>query len=436
MSGTPGPQVNADVLALQLERVLTKLPTLFDKDDTFYAKLKKKKTEVVSTRDMRVPLKIRPGGNFGHFNPAGGSLGSGSGAEYEKAIVNTVDFRHAVQWQLEVEWATDDRRKAVHNSVNTLIADAMPDFRKHCDNAVIGSDGRGQLATVAAVDAGAGPGSSDLLTLNDDHGAKLLRYNDKVSVTDSGRTAFRQYATTTDLQDVPVFYIDQDAKQIGLVASGTTFETGIIAGDICIIEGLGLGSVTDSILGVLYHQNAASTGTWLQLDRADNPEIRCNAVDANQAGLALPFPRLAINKIGNRLGISEGKNLVAWIHPCQTQAYEELGQLVSIINKTAKEEGLDLYFNRNMQLAGAPVQEHFSWDKTRIDFINMASWGRAEMKRAGFHTVGGTRIFEVRDSNGNVMAAQQFFLTSSMQTYTDNPASGSYVENLKIPAGY
>lgn len=32
---------------------------------------------VISSRDMRIPLQLRPGGNFGMFNPDGGGLGIG-----------------------------------------------------------------------------------------------------------------------------------------------------------------------------------------------------------------------------------------------------------------------------------------------------------------------------------------------------------------------
>lgn len=39
--------------------------------------LEKIEPQIVSCRDMRVPLEIRPGGKFGYFDPEGGSLGRG-----------------------------------------------------------------------------------------------------------------------------------------------------------------------------------------------------------------------------------------------------------------------------------------------------------------------------------------------------------------------
>jgi hypothetical protein len=90
-----------------------------------------------------------------------------------------------------------------------------------------------------------------------------------------------------------------------------------------------------------------------------------------------------MNKVGDRIGKKEvSKSIKAFMHPCQKQAYEGLGQLVSIIQKTAKDENLDLYFGDGMQMAGAPIDDQFMWDKTRIDFLPMDLWGRAEMQAA------------------------------------------------------
>lgn len=42
--------------------------------------------QVVSAREMRIPIEIRPGGKFGSFDPEGGSLGRGYGVSYIRAL--------------------------------------------------------------------------------------------------------------------------------------------------------------------------------------------------------------------------------------------------------------------------------------------------------------------------------------------------------------
>jgi hypothetical protein len=63
-----------------------------------------------------------------------------------------------------------------------------------------------------------------------------------------------------------------------------------------------------------------------------------------------------LNKIRDRVGLENGTKMQAWMHPCQVQAYEELGQAVHVINRTnAKEQGLDLYYERD-SAGGCPGQ--------------------------------------------------------------------------------
>jgi hypothetical protein len=118
-------------------------------------------------------------------------------------------------------------------------------------------------------------------------------------------------------------------------------------------------------------------------------------------------------------------------------AYEELGMLVSVINRSPKgREGLDLYFGENMTIAGVPIKTHFSWDKTRIDFIANDAWGRAEMHPPGFYTVDGRRIFEIRGASGGVATSQVFYIVASFNFFLRNPAEVAYIYGLTVPAGY
>ena len=48
--------VESQVTALELERVIPRIRTLFERDDKFYANIKKRDVEVMSQRQMRVPL--------------------------------------------------------------------------------------------------------------------------------------------------------------------------------------------------------------------------------------------------------------------------------------------------------------------------------------------------------------------------------------------
>ena len=98
------------------------LPRLYDKDSTFYSTVEKRPVEVISARDMSIPLELRPGGHFGYFDTEDGDLGNGDGPTYDKATLSTVNMRHAIQWTTKAQWATDDKRKAVINTVSELTS--------------------------------------------------------------------------------------------------------------------------------------------------------------------------------------------------------------------------------------------------------------------------------------------------------------------------
>lgn len=417
-------QIESQVVGLEVERVEKKLPIMFDLEDTFYSMVEKSgAAQPVSNRAMRIPLKLRPGGRFGHFNPDNYDMGVGDAPTYDKATITVAHLKYAMQWSKLVEWSTDSDRKAIVNAYQDMLAGAMPEFRRAV-NTLCMTGGNGVLGTVTSTSNSAGVDTDILST--DGFGVKLLRFGQPVQVYDSTLATNR-----TASGAVQISYYDLPTKTIKHPSVA-----GITAGDKYVIDGVS-GASPVSLLGVPYHNNNASTGTWLGFDRSLTPEIRANRVNAAGA-LALPFPRLAINKLGDRVGRKNvGKSIKAFMHPCQQQAYEALGQLVSIIQKTSKDEALDLYFGDGMQMAGAPiVPDQFMWDKTRIDFLPMDLWGRAEMHEASFYEVGGRKIFEMRGLSGGVQTSQLQYLTVSFNLFNQNPAAMSYIDALTVPSGY
>lgn len=414
-------QDEAAVNPLELEKVRPIVKSAFDYDYMWYGDLKKKKPEVISNRDMRIPLRTKSGGKFRHYNPDGGNYGRGSGITYNKGVIGVQHLLEAVEWTDLSEMSTDDTRKAVLNSFKDGLANALEEMQRNIDSLCM-TAGDGVLATVTTYTVGTGTNGGDVVTATTDgFRARLLRFGMDVQVYTSGLTS-RGAEREINFYD----------------GAGNTFHLwpSLAAGaatDKIVVSGLTGTPV--SVLGVPYHHSNSSTGTWLGLPRSSNPEIRANRVAAGGV-LALPHARLAINKIGDRVGMKKrSQRLRAWTHPAQKQAYEELAQLNTIINKMPNEGSVNMYYGDDMQLAGAPLKESYSWDRTRIDFVNDA-WGRAEMRGADFIKKNGKHIFEGRGSDGGVAAYNIVYPAISFNTYIDNPAEGSYIDTLTIPAGY
>jgi hypothetical protein len=413
--------VESNVTALELERVVPKIRMVFERDDKFYANIKKQDVEVISNRQMRIPLELRPGGSFQYFGADGGDLGRGGGPQWDKAVLTSVFMSENIEYTKLTEWSTNSDRKAITNAVRRLVATATDELRRQLDSQLMQA-GNGVLATVTT--ATTSGGVDTYICTTDGFGVRLVRYGQTVQLYNSTLATLKGSGVIT-AWDVANSSIDVTPA----IATSTT-------GDKVVVNGISNPTSLPALFGVPYHHSADSSGTWLGFSRSSTPEIRANRVNAGSASLTLPLPRLAINKIGNRVGIDNDFKPNAWMHPAQKQAYEEIGQLVSIIQKQAKDESLDMYFGDHMQMAGASVRCSFNWDKTRIDFVSDSVWGRGETLPLGFYKTDGRNIFEIRGASGGVATADIFYMVVGMQIFVNNPAACAFIDTLAVPSGY
>jgi hypothetical protein len=414
--------VESQVTALELEKVIPKIRVLFERDDRFYSNIKKRDVEVISQRLMRVPLEIRPGGAFQYFDPNGGDLGRGGGPTWDKAVLNSVFVSENIEYTKLTQWSTDNDRKSITNAVKRLTATALDELRRQIDSQLMQA-GNGVVGTIDSVSTA---GGVDTYQLTPEFGARLVRFGQTVQVFDATLATNRGKGQITQW-DVENSTIDVEPAI-----------TGAAADDVLVVDGILSPASMPAMFGVPYQHSNSAVGTWLGFSRATNPEIRSNRVNGGGSALALPLPRLAVNKIGNRVGIDNKFKPKAWLHPCQKQAYEDIGQAVIMIqqpNKNKSEGDLNMYFDK-MQFAGAPDEPSFSWNKSRIDFVSDEVWGRGEVLPIGFYTTDGRRIFEIRSSSGGVATSDIFYMVCGMQFFVNNPAATAYIDNLAIPEGY
>jgi hypothetical protein len=420
------------VFATEIERVSDKIPILFEREDTFYSQVEKRPGEVVSEIAMRQPLEIHPNGDSGGYSSDGDDMGLGDMPDYDKATINITELIHRLQWTERRKFATDSNRKAVVNAFRRDLASSMKEFRRFNDSLCM-TAGNGVLGTITTVANVGGVGGTDTYTLTTDgFGARLLRVKQKINIYDPTLTVLRNPANYAG--EPKVIYLDGPNKTIKVNNSPNNVQVG----DLIVPDGSPSWTPPPAwILGVPYHASNATVGTWLGFNRATTPEIRANRVQAAGA-LALSMARLALNKAGDRIGASQlRKRLTAWMHPCQAAAYEEIAQEAILINKKPDEEDVDMYFSDNMRLAGAPVRKHYSWDKTRIDFIDLDIYGRTEFYEAQwFKDENGNRYHMLRGASGGLAASEIAYIIAAWQLYVNNPAGISYIDTLTVPAGY
>lgn len=424
---------NAQTVAVQLEKVRDKLPLLYERDDILLTMIQQRgDVERVSSRNMRLPLQIRPGGKAGLANLDGGDLGRGSGTTYDVATVSPIFFRHAVEITKLVEYSTNSPEKAIENAAKREVKNAMGQFRAFLDK-VMQTNGNGVLGTVSSiVTTGLPAGVAAQINLTTPSGAALFYYNQTIQFYDSTLTTNRNVAGSVTSN---VVLVDPFNKFIQIDA----IPSGVVAGDAVVHDGL-TGAQPVSLFGVPYHQTNATTGTWLNLNRATYPvELATPHVAGNNAALTPSVVRLAINKVRKALGTNQVGKLIAYTSLEQENAWEQLGISISQIIKEGaggRASDLDLLFTGDLTMAGVPIKSSINANQARIDFLDLSHWGRAVMQDIDFYDVGGQTVFPIYGASGGLAAAYIFYFVTGFQVWNESPRSGAYIDSLAIPTGY
>ncbi len=420
-------QNNAQTIALQLEKVRDKVPLLYERDDVLLSMIQQRgDVEKVSSRNMRLPLQVNPGGKAGSYNADGGDLGRGTGSQYDVAQVSPIFFRFAVEITKLVEYASSAREKAIENAVKREIANGMKQFRAFLDK-VIQTAGNGVLGTISAIN-----GSTFTMTVPS--GAALVYVGQTIQVYDPTLTTNRNVAASVVSS---VTAADPISATQTITVDNVPASTAV--NDVIVHDGL-TGASPVSLFGIKYHQNNATTGTWLNLNRATYPQqLATPRVNAANAALVPGHVRLAINKVRKALGINQLGKLIAYTSVEQEHAWENLGITISQVIKesgSGRANDLDLLFSGKKTMSGIPIKSSVNADQTRVDFLDLSHWGRAVMKDIDYFEVGGQTVFPIYGTSGGISASFIFYFDTGFQVWNDSPRSGSFIDSLARPSGY
>ena len=107
-----------------------------------WPKMKKVKPQMVTERDFRLPYEKRNIGNFGTYNPAGGSVGRGRGGDTGVLIGSFFSFRMAYELtELDIK-VTSDAKLSNINALKRCLTQAIPNMGLMLDK-MLHTDGDG-----------------------------------------------------------------------------------------------------------------------------------------------------------------------------------------------------------------------------------------------------------------------------------------------------
>src|SRR5208283_3171765 len=333
-------------------------------------------------------------------------------------------FRFAIEITKLVEYATTGRERAIENAAKREVANGMKQFRSFLDK-LIQTAGNGVLGTISAV-------NGTTFTMTVPYGAALVYPGQTIQIYDTTLTTNRNIAASVTTNVVTADPITTQQITVDNVPTGT------VATDVIVHDGLS-GAQPVSLYGIKYHQNNATTGTWLNLNRTTYPiQLATPRVNAGNAALTPANVRLAINKVRKSLGINHLSKLIAYMAVEQEHAWENLGITVSSIIKEGggNANDLDLLFTGRKTMSGIPIKSSVNADQTRVDFLDLAHWGRAVLKDIDFYEVNGNTVFPIYGASGGLAASYIFYFDTSFQLFSDSPRSGAYIDTLARPSGY
>ena len=424
------PQTNAAVSALQFERVSDVIPILYERGDETMVLIQKADDVEISTLDLRLPIQVNPGGLGGYYNPDGGNLGVGNAEEYDKLLANPVFIKMAFGYTTLTGYATDSSIKAVAKSVARVTENGMKQFRSYIDK-LLNATSSGVLGTINSI-------SGTTLTMAVPNGAQLVYNMQQILIYDTtltiNRSALAGLVTT-------VLAADPVTAQTIVVDQ---LPAGTVATDVIMSSGLS-GPNPQVLYGIKYNQNNATTGAYLSLNRATYPvQLATPSVNGNNGALVPMMPQLAIAKIRKSVGLNKVGKLIAHTAVEQKHAWDQLATTVQIIDRAQKDSagGIDMnptsykdFGEGNMH--GVPIKVAQNADQTRIDFLDLSTWGRAVIKPMGFFKGADGKVkFQQYGNDGGIAAAELFYYDYGVQIWNRAPRQGAYIYSLARPAGY
>jgi hypothetical protein len=413
------PPGNIQSIALQLEKVRKNVPTAYEQEHVLLDMIDKKDVVDASTRNIRLPMLVRPGGKGSQGTADFDDMGRGSGSIWDVGTLSTLQFRWAFEVSKLAEYATKGKDKAIEDVATREVAEAMKMFKRFLD-CVYQTPGNGQMDTISVI-AGA------TLTVANPN---MFYFNQDIQVYPTGlASAARGMCTVTQ--------VDPLLKTITVNA----LPAGTIVGDALVInisQGAG-GANPVSLEGLLYNHVDSASGSWNNLPRSTYPEVlKTPHVAAGGASITPALRRLGENKLRRVLGVDFDEEMVAFMNVDQEAAWENVGITVTtnIMQQMEGKNSEDMLKRRPPKtFGGIPIKTSIHAAIQRIDVLCLKHWGRGVTKEVDLFEEGGQTVFQLYGQSGGLLAGYISYFDTVFNVFMDCPRFGLFFDGLALPVG-
>ncbi len=377
--------------------------------------------ERIGERDFRAPYGTYEGGRIGTYNPQMGDMGRGnaSAGGYMTGSYYPLSLRFELD-MLTIK-ATESSKLAVAQPLKLAIANGFVNFQRHLDKFAHG-DGTAKLATATAHSSASGV---SVYTLDTTTGCKHLVRGQFVIVYDSTG------ATVKGLFQITAMNITARTITLsGVVPSAATNDT-------FWIEGVS-GSTPTGMRGLKYWVSYATSGTTAGVNRATEPEIISNSVNA--AGGLIPEHVMALyhralerrGEVANGLLglISPAQQAVIWSNVMSIQNMDLAKSQAQAVDRLPALKG-----KKSFMYGDIPHYVDIHEDTTRIDYIVPDTWGRCRLDKMKYFELPGSsqRFFPIAGGSGAPRAGVWWALTAEEDYFNYDPGAQGVVYGLTLP---
>jgi len=411
---------NYNSVALQLEKVRKTVPTAYEQEVLLLDMIDKRGDVVdVSTRNIRLPQLIRPGGKFSQGTADFDDMGRGSGSTWDVGTLSTLHFRFAFEISKLAEYASKGNDKAVEDVAVREVEEALKMFKRALD-CVYNSNGTGQLDTISAI-------SGTTVTVSNPN---LFYFNQDIQFYPSGLAAASRGMATVTAVDPLLKTVTFNALPPGTVVTDALV--------INISNGSG-GANPVSLEGLLYNHVDSQSGTWNNMARSTYPEaLKTPHVAAGGATITPALRRLGENKLRRVLGTNFEEPMVAYMNIDQEAAWENAGLSISqiILNQVDGDNSQDPLKRKGPKsFGGIPIKTSIHATIQRIDVILLKHWGRGVTKEIDMFELGGQTTYQVYGASGGLEAGYLQYFDTVFNVFMDQPRYGIFWDGLALPVG-
>jgi hypothetical protein len=454
-----------DVIPGQLEAVKADLEMLFEQSDQIASMVKKtNKVQQVSRYMWRLPMKKYNGGHFAKFVGNAGALPEGTGMVLSS--LQAAYFYSALGFRVTMEQidTSANPSQSVVNVLSDTLANAMVEAGV-LDDIAFHTKGDGILTGPCSAITNTTNATMTFAVATDYLNVNRLREGMCVDVwTYDGAT--KRSPTTGD--PLIIIAIDWDAKKVTFnqEVTGLSAGNGTTTGDLIAFRGMaaygpstlttfsstyptavasqvGSGIGGDSFRhGFPYMTDTTSSNYFYGKQKSSIPQLNPVRVNAQSNPFEWDHMHRIIAKLQRRRSNEVWKGLIGIAPMAQRAQVFALG--MSIANRQVGDnfgKSLDaipenIGYDATFNLAGVPCYISKRQARDRIDFINPSKIGRAQLFDTKFAEIGGRTTFEVRNSSGQVVAAQEFWIVQAYDFVGFDSGCFGVIDTLALPSNW